>query len=556
MAGVLETFYFLFESDASKLEAGLNDANRKTDQLERNLQDTDKAAGMVGGSLLTMARSLGAALGGLMAFSAVKATILETAAAMDDLGDAAAALDIPVEELSAWSMAATMVDGTQQGFVESLRSINTGIVAIATTGKGRMLPFLKEMGLSMADVETASKNPLFALEKMSDTFRGLTRAEAAGLGEKLGLDQGTINLLSEGRAGLSELIAKQKEMGAQTAEQTEQAAKFDLAMKEWDATFASVKREFVTTLLPPITDFFRTLSKIVSWMSDNRTFVVAFFGSVAAVLVGKYVPAALAAARANWAMLAPYVAAGAAILAFGAVVALVADDLYAFGQGHDSVVGEAAKKWPLVGDAIRGVGTSLSVLMAATEAYGVLVGEVFAGGGVEAVETFSNKIRFAVDEISQLFPTIGITFDLATKVMQRAIEVVMSAWNHFISKVEFGLSVFSKISSVIGDLNKISITGGSNPLLGAPAALPPETAMGVAKAQQSLANTNTSLMSQTSSSIANSRTNTTKTTNVTTGPITVQTQATDGQQVAAELGKSLKSEMRSAIDESDDGVLA
>lgn len=556
MAGVLETFYFLFESDASKLEAGLNDANRKTDQLERNLQDTDKAAGMVGGSLATMARTLGAALGGLLAFGAVKATVLETADAMDLLNDRAQALDISVSDLDAWGRAAQMSGGSAEGFAGSLESLNTGIVALATTGKGRLLPFLKELGLSTKDVEAATKDPLSALLKMADTFEGLSRAEAAGLGEKIGLDRGTINLLSEGRAGVEALVAKQREFGVVNEGQAEKAALFNDTLDEWRFTFGTVKRELVTTLLPPLTDFFRTLSKIVAWMSDNRPFVVAFFGSIAAVLVGKYIPAALAAARANWAMIAPYIAAAAAIAAFGAVVALVADDLYAFGQGHDSVVGEAAKKWPLVGDAIRGVGTSMSVLMAATEAYGVLLGEVFAGGGVEAVETFSNKIRFAVDEISQLFPTIGITFDLATKVMQRAIEVVMSAWNHFISKVEFGLSVFSKISSVIGDLNKISITGGANPLFGAPAALPPETASGVAKAQQSLANTNTSLMSQTSSSIANSRTNTTKTTNVTTGPITVQTQATDGQQVAAELGKSLKSEMLSAIDESDDGVLA
>lgn len=559
MAGVLETFYFLFESDASKLEAGLNDANRKTDQLERNLQDTDKAAGMVGGSLMRLAGSLGAALGGMLAFGAIKATIVETAAAMDDLGDAAAALDIPVDQLSAWSMAASMVDGSQQGFIASLQSINTSMVAIATTGKGKLLPYLTEMGLSMADVETASKDPLFALEKMADKFQGLSRAEAAGLGDKLGLDQGTVNLLSEGREGLALLIAKQKEMGVQTAEQTEQAGKFDLAMKEWNATFTAVKREFVTTLLPPITDFFRTLTKLVGWMSDNRTAVVAFFGSVAAVLIGKYVPAALAAARANWAMLAPYIAAGAAILAFGAIVALVADDLYAFGQGHDSVVGEAAKKWPAVGVAIDGVGKSLAILMAATEAYGTLIGETFAGGGVEAVDTFSNKIRFMVEEARQLFPTIGITFDAAVWAMTKVIEVVAGAWDAFMARIQFGIDLFMRAKEAVGGLVG-SALGSTEANAGAPGALPAgvsaTTMFGIAKAQQSLSNANTPLMSQTSSSISNSRATTSKTTNVTTGPITVQTQADDGNKVAAELGKSLKSEMRSAIDENDDGVLA
>jgi len=554
MAGVLETFYFLFESDASKLEAGLNDANRKTDQLERNLQDTDKAAGMVGGSLMRLAGSLGAALGGMLAFGAVKATIVETAAAMDDLGDTAAAFNLPVEELSAWSMAATMTDGSQQGFIASLQSINTGIVAIATTGKGRMLPFLKEMGLSMADVETASKNPLFALEKMADTFKGLSRAEAAGLGEKLGLDQGTINLLSEGREGLALLIAKQKEMGVQTAEQTEQAGKFDLAMKEWNATFTAVKREFVTTLLPPITDFFRTLTKLVGWMTDNKPFVIAFFGSIAAVLIGKYVPAALAAARANWAMLAPYIAAGAAILAFGAIVALVADDLYAFGMGHDSVVGEAAKKWPIVGYAITAVGDRLTWLLAATSAFAGLFVDLIESGPEVALANFADAMGFLVEEFSLKFPKLGLVFESLTIGMQSAIENVAAVFDWLVSKVQAGIELFARAVSFVDKMHAaIPRALGINIEGAAPA---PETVAGITKAQQSLANANTPLMSQTSSSISNSRATTSKTTNVTTGPITVQTQATDGQQVAAEMGKSLKSEMRSAIDENDDGVLA
>lgn len=554
MASVLETFYFLFESDASKLEAGLNDSNRKTNQLERSLRDTDKAAGMVGGSLRRLAGSFGAALGGMLAFGAVKATIVETAAAMGDLGDAAAALDIPVDQLSAWSMAATMVDGSQQGFISSLRSINTGIVAIATTGKGRMLPFLKELGLSLDDIKQGAKDPLTALDKMREKFVGLSRTEAAGLGEKIGIDQGTVNLLSLAQDEFDLLIAKQKEMGVQTAEQTKQAGKFDLAMKEWNATFTSVKREFVTTLLPPITAFFRTLTKLVGWMTDNKPFVIAFFGSIAAVLLGKYVPAALAAARANWAMLAPYIAAGAALLAFGAIIALVADDLYAFGQGHDSVVGEIAKKWPAVGEAIRGTGTGLAWLLAATAAFAGLFVDLIESGPEVALANFTNAINFLVDEFSLKFPKLGLLFESLTVGMQSAIENVAAVFDWLVNKVQVGIELFAKAVSVVDGLHGaipralgISVEGV------APA---PATVAGVAKAQQSLANANTPLMSQTSSSISNSRATTSKTTHVTTGPITVQTQATDGQQVAAEMGKSLKSEMRSAIDENDDGVLA
>ena len=48
----------------------------------------------------------------------------------------------------------------------------------------------------------------------------------------------------------------------------------------------------------------------------------------------------------------------------------------------------------------------------------------------------------------------------------------------------------------------------------------------------------------------------TTTNTVNTGPITVNTQATDGQQVANVLGSELKGQFRGAIDDTDDGVIA
>jgi len=559
---ILETFYFLFESDASKLDKGLDEANRKTDKLERNLQQTDKAADMVGGSLMRLAGAAGAALGSLLAFSAVKATIVETAAAMDDLGDRAAEFDIPVEELSAWAMAVTMSDGSQQGFISSLQAINTGMVAIATTGKGRMLPFLKEMGLDMADVKRAAKDPLFALEQMADKFKGLSRAEAAGLGAKIGLDQGTINLLSRGREGVAELIAKQKELGVQTQEQTGRAAKFDETMKEWKATFAEIKREFVSTLLPPITKFFKIMRQLVGWMSDNKPFVIAFFGALAAIIIGTYVPAALTAAAATWLWLGPLLAvvAGAALAA--AAIGLVSDDLYNFMQGNDSVTGEIAKKWPAVGTAIRDAGNSIAYLMALFEAFGTLVGETLAGAGADAVDTFSNKIRFLVDEISQRIPIVGDVFNAVTSAMGEAIFKVVSAWDWLVSKVRRGIEIFMSAVDVIQGLHGIiprSLGFGAAPAAtaGTAVGMPADTIANMTKGRKIMSATNSPLMSQTSSSIANSSRTTSKTTNVTVQKVEVNApNAVDGQEVGQYMSAGLTGALRGAIDESDDGVVA
>jgi hypothetical protein len=64
------------------------------------------------------------------------------------------------------------------------------------------------------------------------------------------------------------------------------------------------------------------------------------------------------------------------------------------------------------------------------------------------------------------------------------------------------------------------------------------------------------ISTQTSNSISNASRVSTRSTSVSTGPITVNTQATDAEGVAGALGTTLGAQMRQATSTFDDGVEA
>lgn len=559
---ILETFLYIFDADARKLEQGLKDADRQNDKLKDGLDHTDKLAGEVGKSLLNMAYGIGSAIGAALSVGAIYAMTTEVAEFVDTMSDAADAIGIGVDELHAWELAVQASDGEQGAFTASLNSFNIGIQDIATKGKGRLLPFLKELGLSMADVKAAAKDPTTALLKMADTFHGLSKAQAAGLGAKIGLDQGTINLLSKGRVGVEELIKAQRELGVITKEDAEKAQAYDETMKKWNATFATVKREIAMTVLPSLTWFFDKLRAIVSWMLEHKVAVISFFAGIAAVLVGLYLPAALAAAAATWALLAPYLAIAAGVAAFGAALALVVDDIYNFQQGNDSVLGELVKKWPMLGEVIHNLGEVLTWLIAFVAAWASAFLTLITEGPQKAIEQFSDAIDFLVKDIEDTIPGASEIFSAMTDDIQEGIDEVIKAWDWLMEKIGDGVDLFMRAKETIGNGIKFlfgSDSGGGggrdgSSFFDSPTA---STRAAVAAGRQQLAMTNSPIVSQSSTAITASTTrHASRTTTVKIDKVDVKTQATDGPAVASAISDHLGTHLRGAIDQNDDGIEA
>lgn len=419
MPSLLESFFFSFDADTSKLKKGLDDSDKLTDKLGEKLEGLDKNAKKVGLAFVDLAKNAGAAVAAIVALGAVKKLVLDTAAHTFEVRQQAQALAISTEQLSAWQHAIVSAGGTAEGATQSLSGLQQKFIELARM-PGGMTPdgfMLERLGLSPADMKKGIADPVSAMSKLAGTFGNLSAVQQQFVGRRLGFDQGTITLLSQGRRAFDEHIARMKELGVVTERQAEAAAKFKYQSAELGIVFETLARETVSVLLPPLTWLLGKIEDIVLFLREHKNFTIAFFVGLGAVAVDVLVPAFASAAAAVWAFLAPILAGPILIAAVVAAIALLYDDVQAFMNGQNSLIGELAKKWPWFGDTVRAVVknimASLELLNAGVKdmaeyfiALSQLLVDVFTMGPSKALDKFSEKVRGLFKDLSGHFGAV------------------------------------------------------------------------------------------------------------------------------------------------------
>lgn len=534
---VIETLFYIFEADTKKVDEGVDKSSKKAAGLTKELTAADKAGQRLSGTFMSIAKGAGAGLLAGLSVAAIGAMVRNVVDSTDALADQAQALGVSVGELDLWNAAAQSTGGQAGAFAASLATVNERIQDVARKGSPELLAMFEKVGVSLADVKANASDPIALLRQMSDEFANLSEAEAAGLGRKLGLDSGTVNLLRQGRDGLEAVIAKQRELGFVTDAQAEAAGKYNDALDASRRVWDDLRRRFVTAILPALTWVGEKIQDLGRFIQENSTFVVAGVAIIAAAVVGLLLPALVSAATAAWALVAPFLPIIAAVTAFGVALALVVDDLYNFMQGNDSLLGEIAKKWPLVGDIIRGVGETVAHLAALVGEFASAFVTLFTEGPEAALKQLDAGILQVASSLMGQVPLFQAIGDFATRV----IDGIVAAWEGLLSLLQRGFGLLTRAGELANGL-----TGG---LAGKALGL-------VQSGQRSVMEAGASMVGATSAAAVGVGAAGNKTSTVNIDKVEVNTQATDADGISRSIGQSLEGEMRGAADFFDDGVLA
>jgi len=371
---LLETFLILFESDSKDVKEGADQADKSVKKLEDTIGKTDSATAKLGGSLVGAAKSAAGLLAAFISAGAVAAKFSDTIHFADQLDEASEALGISVENLSAWGDAAKLAGGSSEGFRADVATLSANMAQLDTLGKSRVQPFFKELGISMTEAGGKAKDPLELFKEISGAFEGMSKAESIGFGRKLGLSQGTIMLLQQGRRGLDELIQRQRELGVVTAEQAKEAAQWKDTMDDLSHVFRTIAGSILRVLLPPLTMLGKGFVAVGKFANENGQIISSVLIAVSGALLYRLAPAIAAvalefiavpllaflatasiagfgaavgiAAASVWAFLSPILL----VIAVVAIAALVIDDLWSAFNGGPSVIGKTIEWLKSFGD--------------------------------------------------------------------------------------------------------------------------------------------------------------------------------------------------------------
>lgn len=593
-SNILETFFILFDTNADKLKKGNEDAKESSRDLETSLTATDRAGQVMGEHLVATLKTVGLAFVAAFAFDRIKDEIFEVGEFTDALGKSAKRLGVSIEFLDTWEEATKRAGGSTGEFTQTLDFLNKGMADIAVKGKSRLSPFFDELKIKVTDAGGHIKPFSVLLGDLADKLSKMSAQEAAGYGEKLGLNQGTLLLLVQGRRAVEDLVNRQKELGAITQEDADIAERFN---DQWDDTkqiFRNIAAAIGSALFPAFADFLKLVEHIAVYLRQHKGLIEGFFVGIAGVITAIFLPAVIEAAVATLLFLGPWLLIGAAIVGALAAFALFYDDVQQFLAGNKSVIGELSKTWPFIGETIKGVIQG--------------IGDVWQwfvdllDGGVSAVTGVAALIVAVWGRVSEVFhqftaglanafPFWALVFKglgtLLENISGIILDVVGAIAQMLAAMAKFGASALGAIPSLLKSFGggthelALSVAGKPAPAPRSPAPgarrpedqvdapgrptprpnplVPPLPALVAQTVQQARVAIhtadNTPLAATSPAALAAERgpARVDATVNV-NGPITIQSQATDADGIAKDIAGHLKSHIRQAITHHDDGV--
>ncbi|QKN82061.1 phage tail tape measure protein [Scandinavium goeteborgense] len=433
--GVLDTFVFLLETDNKNALKGFNETDNAMGEVQGASVDTrtqllnifngvgEKAGFTIDNFKELAVATLGIAGAGL----SLNAVLDHTAEMLQKVRDAET-VGVDISQYDALSRTFQSLGVEADAFRDSMVDLNESLGEAASDAKSGKAQAFKQFGVSLRDTQGNIKSADEALLELSDTMSKMDKQQATFQIKQLGItDNAVISAMLNGRKELERQIKFQKDLGVTSNDDAEQLKQFAEAQNELSAIFTRFADVLAMTVVPALDLLIDTTIAVIKWGREHKSFLLTFLGVLATAALPSVTAAFWGMATAAWAAVAPFLPFIAAV----AALVLVIDDLWNYFNGGESVIGDLAKKFPMLGAALDRIKDSV---IGAWNALKLL----FDNPGA-FMDAFVAELKNSWNDI------VSMTENAADQVWQ----AVVKAWDKLSSSTK---KVFSDLLAYVKDI--------------------------------------------------------------------------------------------------------
>lgn len=365
MATVIDTLFLELGIDSSKFSGEAAKAEKQYDRLERSVSkvekaeknaakttkensearrksvvDTQKADASMQGLLKTVNASIkgfAAFTGLLLGASGLSKLALDAAKANRELDTTAKNLGMARKELSAWQGAAEMAGESANGMSGYMKTLSGDMQSLIMMGDTSVLPYFNALGVSLLDSSGKARQLDDVMLDLADRFSTMDRTKAYTLAQQMGIDEGTFNTLSRGRAEMQRMLDIQREMYHSSEADIENSRKLTEARAVLNAQWESLKLMIGNALIPAVTFLTEVVSKFVGFLVKHEHVTKGVFLGIATAIGVFLIPMLVTATAAVFAFIAPFTPLIAAVTGLAAAFGLLYDDYKTWAEGGKSL---------------------------------------------------------------------------------------------------------------------------------------------------------------------------------------------------------------------------
>lgn len=321
-------------NDASiNIKVYTEETKKSSDETERAKKQNDNFEKTIN----NVVKALSGLFTTIFASTGLQKLVDETSKTNDQLYFLSKNLGMNATDIKRWQNMAEMTGGSADGMAASLSGLSQSLWNLVTTGDASILPWFNALNVDVVNSGGQIRDLNDILLDVSDSLSKMSRPQAYNIAKNMGFDDGTINLLLEGRQAMQQMLETQKHIVISSEEELKLSRQLNqqnaLVSKQWEG----LKTLIANYLMPYFLRFSEKVSGWLDYLNKNRDVAKDLFKGMAVVLTLFLIPVLWRAATAMLALFAPIFTGTGLVLALVAALALLYNDYKAWKRGDKSL---------------------------------------------------------------------------------------------------------------------------------------------------------------------------------------------------------------------------